>query len=219
MFQFLRGYRTFDDVHGEVSRVQIVSKSGYAIKYNDINSIYRFSGIISGFAVKKAFAKYAETTEFDGGLFYQIYLAFSAYSHSKVFLSETIPVLCRRDIPPDFGSSSNETSFIVGEYDLAARIHMVRAQLDIGEHFRKQHPDGFMDMYKKAMSVNIAPHLIELQRLKWKNMTKMYLFLIGCGVGRNLKSFIVYVVLIMCSKTRASKILNKVSNLFHLSRS
>jgi len=215
---FLRGYTTFDDVHGEVSFTRIVGKSRVANKYADLSSVYRFSGIISGYAVNKQFAEKMAMDKFDGGLFYQTYLALAAFTYSTVYLSSTVPVNCRRDTSPDFGSSENEKNFIVGEYDLAARIKMVGVHLDIVEHFSLIHPSGFMKMCKRAMSVNIAPHLIELQRNKVRNMSKMYLYLLKAGVGRNIRSFMIFSILLMFNKTRAANILNRVSNVFHLSK-
>ncbi|MBU1182138.1 MAG: glycosyltransferase [Proteobacteria bacterium] len=215
---FLRGYTTFDDVHGEVSFTQIVDKSRVANKYTDLNSVYRFSGIISGYAVNKKFADSMATDKFDGGLFYQLYLAFSAFTYSTVYLSSTVPVKCKRDVAPDFGSSQNEKNFVVGEYNLAARIEMVKTHLYIAEHFAPSHPPEFMKMYKRAMSANIAPHLITLQRCKYRNMAKMYLYLLKNGVGKNIRSLIIFIILVLFNKMRAAKILNYVSNMLHLSK-
>jgi glycosyltransferase involved in cell wall biosynthesis len=215
---FLRGYTTFDDLHGEVSYTKIVNESRIANKNSDFNSVYRFSGIISGYAVNKKFAESMATNKFDGGLFYQIYLTLAAYTYSKIYLSATVPVFCRRDIPPDFGSSRNESDYVVGEYDLTARIKMAKAHLDIAEHFVAFHPPGFMRVFKDAMSVNIAPHLIELQRNKYRNMAKMYLYLLKIGVGRNIRSLVIFIVLLFFTKTWAAKIFNRVSNVLHLSK-
>jgi glycosyltransferase involved in cell wall biosynthesis len=215
---FLRGYTTFSDSLGEVSYTQIVDQSKVADKYADLNSVYRFSGIISGYAVNKQFAENAATDEFDGGLFYQIFLTLSAFTDSTVYFSSTLPVKCRRDTAPDFGSSENEKNFVVGEYDLAARIKMADAHLDIARHFSPMHPPGFMKMFKRAMSANIAPHLIELQRNKYRNMLNMYFYLLKSGIGRNVRSFIIFCILLMFNKTRAAHILNRISNLFCLSK-
>ncbi len=215
---FLRGYTTFDDIQGEVSFTQIVNISRVANTHCDLNSVYRFSGIISGYAVNKKFAERMETNKFDGGLFYQLYLALSAFTCSTVYLSATVPVNCRRDVAPDFGSSKNEKNFVVGEYTLTARIEMANAHLKIGEHFASTLPSGFMKTFKHAMSVNITPHLITLQRCKYRNMTKMYFFLLKNGVGQNIRSLMIFIILVLFNKTRAAKILNNVSNLLHLSK-
>lgn len=218
MSVFLRGYTTFDDLHGEVSFTQIVNESRVANKYDDLNTVYRFSGIISGYAVNKNFAESIETNKFDGGLFYQIYMTLSAYINSQIYLSSTIPVLCRRDIPPDFGSSQNEIIFVVGEYNLAARIKMFKSHLYIAEHFASSYPPEFMKMYKRAMSANIAPHLITLQRCKYSNMAKMYLYLLKNGVGINIRSLIIFIIVMLFNATLAAKSLNYVSNKLHLSK-
>jgi abequosyltransferase len=215
---FLRGYSTFDDLQGEVTFTQIVNKSKVANKYCDLNPVYRFSAIISGFAVNKAFAERMVTNKFDGGLFYQLYLALSAFTYSTVFLSSTVPVSCRRDVAPDFGSSMNEKNFLVGEYTLTARIEMAKIQLFIAEHFASSNPPEFMKIFKQAMSANIAPHLITLQRCKYSNMTSMYLYLLKNGVGKNMRSFIIFLIVLLFNKTKACKILNYVSNTFHLSK-
>lgn len=214
---FLRGYSTFDDLNGEISSTQIVKASRLADRTDDLATVYRFSSIISGFAVRKAFAQRFETEAFDGGLFYQIYLAMAALTFSKVFISATCPVRCRRDIPPEFGSSSNEPGFEAGSYRVEARIRMVESQLAIAEHFAPQHDADFMRRYRRAMSQNIAPHLGELQRNKWRDMPRLYLYLVRKGIGRNLRSLVIFAVLLLFSKTQAARIFNRVSNAFGLS--
>lgn len=215
---FLRGYKTFDSDIREITKTKIVNKSRIAKKLKDINIVYRFSGIISGYAVNKSFANMVETSNFDGGLFYQVYLSFSAYDISNVFLSSAIPVLCRRDISPDFGSSTNEKHFTSGNYTVKARIFMAKAHLDIGNHFKTKYNKDFLKKYKKAMSQNITPHLITLQNNKLKNMTKVYLYLLRNGIGWNMRSIAIYFVLIIFDKTTAAILLNRISNIMRLSR-
>lgn len=214
---FLRGYSTFNDVQGEVSSTQIVKASRMAGRRDDLDTVYRFSAIISGFGIRKRFAQQVETEAFDGGLFYQIYLALAALTFTKVFISASRPVRCRRDIPPEFGSSSNEPGFVAGSYQAAARIRMVDSQLSIAEHFAPHHDRDFLSRYRKAMSRNIAPHLGELQRHKWRDMPKVYLYLLRKGIGRNPRSVVIFLVLLLFGKTRAARIFNRVSNAFRLS--
>lgn len=214
---FLRGYSTFDDLNGEVSSTRIVRASRMANRTDDLATVYRFSAIISGFAVRKAFAQRVETDMFDGGLFYQIYMAMAAMTFSKVFISATRPVRCRRDIPPEFGSSSNEPGFVAGSYQVEARIRMVESQLAIAEHFAPQYGTDFMRRYRKAMSQNVAPQLGELQRNKWRDMPRLYFYLVRKGIGRNIRSLVILVVLLLFSKTQAARIFNRVSNGFGLS--
>ena len=214
---YLRGYSTFDNLNGEVSSTQIVKSSRYADNTQDLATIYRFSAIISGFAVRKSFAQRVETDSFDGGLFYQMYLAIAALTFSKVFISKTRPVRCRRDIPPDFGSSSNEPGFVAGSYQIESRIFMVDTQLSIAQHFAPHHEVGFMRRYRRAMSRNIAPHLGELQTNKWKDIPRVYLHLLRKGIGRNFRSLAIVIVLLIFSKTQAARVLNYVSNALGLS--
>ena len=214
---FLRGYSTFDDVNGEVSRTQIVRQSRLAGREQDLATVYRFSSIISGFGVRKTFAEGIATDRFDGGLFYQIYLALAALTDSKVFLSAARPVRCRRDIPPEFGSSANEPGFVAGAYQVEARIRMVESLLEIAEHFAPRHGTDFMARYRAAMSENIAPHLGELQHNKWRDMPRLYFYLLRRGIGRNPRSFAIFAILLLVGKTRAARIFNRVSNAFGLS--
>jgi glycosyltransferase involved in cell wall biosynthesis len=214
---FLRGYSTFDDLNGTISKTQIIQNSRLADRRDDLPTVYRFSAIISGFGVRKNFAQRIETDKFDGGLFYQIYLSLAALTFSKVFISASLPVRCRRDIPPEFGSSSNEPGFVAGSYQVEARIRMVESQLAIAEYFAPHHGADFMRRYRQAMSQNIAPHLGELQRNKWRDMPRLYLYLIRNGIGCNLRSFVIFAVLLLFSKTQAARIFNRISNAFRLS--
>lgn len=214
---FLRGYSTFDDLNGEISSTQIVRASRMADRNNDLDTVYRFSAIISGFAVRKTFANKFEIDTFDGGLFYQIYLALAALTFSKVFVSATRPVQCRRDIPPEFGASSNEPGFVTGSYKAEARIRMIESQLEIAEYFARHHDADFMHRYRHAMSRNIAPHLGELQSNKWRDMPTLYLYMVRKGIGRNVRSLVIFAILLLFSKTQAARIFNHVSNAFKLS--
>jgi O-antigen biosynthesis alpha-1,2-rahmnosyltransferase len=214
---FLRGYSTFDDLNGEISSTRIVKASRLAVCPDDLATVYRFSSIISGFAVRRAFAQCFETDEFDGGLFYQLYLAMAAFTYSNVFISSALPVRCRRDIPPEFGSSSNEPEFVAGSYRVEARIRMVESQLAIAEHFAPRHAANFVRRYRRGMSQNIAPHLGELQRNKWRDMPRLYLYLVRNGIGRNVRSLVILGVLLLFSKSRAARIFNRVSKALGMS--
>ena len=214
---FLRGYSTFDDVNGEVSSTRIVHSSRLANQENDLATLYRFSAIISGFGVRKIFAQRLELDIFDGGLYYQIYLVMAAFTHTGVYISATRPVCCRRDIPPEFGSSSNEPDFVSGSYKVAARKRMISSQLAIAEYFSPHHDASFMHDFRNAMSQNIAPHLSELQINKWRDMPVIYTYLISKGIGRNLRSLVIFAILLLFNKTQSARILNRISNTFKLS--
>jgi abequosyltransferase len=214
---FLRGYTTFDDREGEISSTKIVKRSRLADRADDLAVVYRFSAIISGFAVRKSFAQQLRTDQFDGGLFYQIYLAVGALTFSKLFISAALPVCCRRDIPPEFGSSANEPSFSAGTYKLGARKKMVESQLEIARHFAPHHNSNFMQKFRWAMSQNIAPQLGELQANKWRDMPRLYLYLLKNGIGFNARSVVIFLILLFFNKTQAARIFNRVSNALGLS--
>ena len=214
---FLRGYKTFDDQKGVISSTKIINKSRTAHQISDLSLVYRFSAIISGFAVRKTFAEHMQTEKFDGGLFYQIYLSIAALTFSNIYISSTQPVLCRRDIKPDFGSSKNEPEFTAGSYKVEARIRMVESQLEIASHFAHNYADGFLFRYKRAMSQNIAPQIGELQENKWHDMPKLYLYLLRNGIGRNIRSLVILLIFLCFNKTHAAIILNRFSNGFGLS--
>lgn len=205
---FLRGYTSFEAPEKDVTVTQIVKNSRIADRDRDLTLVYRYAGAISGFAIRRSFAESLETEVFDGGLYYQTYLTFAGLATAKVFLSETVPVRCRRNIPPDFGSSPNEPDFTVGRYDIRGRVRMLETQLAIAEHFSSHFDEGFMCRYREAISQNIAPIIGEVQHRKWINMPHLYLKLLEHGIGWNARSITIVLTLLLVNKKQASKIFN-----------
>lgn len=161
-------------------------------RYND-NRIFKkgtlsggnlliMSAIISGLVFSTPKAQAAETTKFDGGLYYQVYLALILSQSYAIGYCNSLLVRLRMDIPPDFGGADIETSnFTPGGYTAKARTTMVKSLLDIA---RSMHDPKIYKSVKSEINKKFSIHVIEmiaiqsrmeLLKLVWGHLS------IGCG--------------------------------------
>lgn len=100
----------------------------------------RRSGVISGFVIDRAIAKKVETTKYDGGLYYQIYLASQALALKSLYYTRQLLVYSRSTESPDFGNADCEKDvFTVGKYTSSARVKMLSSALQIVRDVCKEH--------------------------------------------------------------------------------
>jgi hypothetical protein len=93
---------------------------------------FRRSGVISGYIIARDPAHAAATTQFDGTLYYQMHLTAAVLASRPALVVPEVLVLCRDEIPPDFGAASSEYGrFVPGRYTPQARVHMLRGAMQI----------------------------------------------------------------------------------------
>jgi glycosyltransferase involved in cell wall biosynthesis len=130
---------------------------------SEANIIFRTGGFVGGLVINTAFARSISTTEFDGSLYYQIYLAASAYCDTGIgYISEPI-VGGRADNPPMFGNADDDKALHVpGSYTAKGRASMWRGVLTIARSVgEKHHVDLYSSLHKELM-VRQSFHVFEM---------------------------------------------------------
>jgi glycosyltransferase involved in cell wall biosynthesis len=133
----LKSYAWFDEDPAHVNQeVRFFSTERTFRPGREAMSIcFRRCGVISGYVILREAARKAATDQFDGTLYYQLYLTGSVLAHSSAVFSPRVLVLCRNSEPPDFGHSSSERQhFKPGKYTPEARVQMVSGALRIAKH-------------------------------------------------------------------------------------
>lgn len=104
-----------------------------------IRFFFRRVGVISGFIVDAQKAQEIATDQFDGRLYYQMYLAGMLLSAGKGYYFSDVITLSRDSEAPDFGNAKTEKGvFTPGGYKPEGRIHMVAGLLEIARYVEKK---------------------------------------------------------------------------------
>lgn len=151
--------KLFDDV---------VAKSGStSSKY-----IFRLSGFFSGLTVNKVWAERIATSEFDGGLFYQVFLAAEAYCNGGIGYVKTPIVAARTGNPPLFGAAANERSFHkAGSYSAKARSKMWDTVLKISETIGRKYAKNLDTDIRRELMIRQSFHVFEMNASAGRNAT------------------------------------------------
>lgn len=95
---------------------------------------FRRVGVLSGLVFRRVAALECETNEFDGHLFYQMYLAGEILKKYDGFYISTVQTFSRDGVEPDFGNSETEKqNFKPGGYVYKGRVHMVSGMLSMAK--------------------------------------------------------------------------------------
>ncbi|MFT4172265.1 MAG: glycosyltransferase family 2 protein [Rhodocyclaceae bacterium] len=105
---------------------------------------YRRSCVLAGLTVLRKPTLDFECTDFDGTLYYQMYVVGRLLvDHSCVYVPDLI-ALCRADERPQFGNAAAERGeFTPGEYTVKARLKMMAGMVKIARH---------LDLYSPQVS-------------------------------------------------------------------
>lgn len=125
--------------------------------------IFRAAGFVGGLAVRTEFARRLSTDEFDGGLYYQIYLAAVAFCEEGIGYISSPIVGGRADNPPMFGSSASDSDVHVpGSYTAKGRARMWKAVLQIVERVGFEHNLDLRKDIKRELTVRQSFHVFEM---------------------------------------------------------
>lgn len=101
--------------------------------------IFRCCGFVGGLVFNREWAQSRATDEFDGGLYYQIYLACVAYCEVGIDYIATPTIAGRAGNPPLFGSAKAEFGVhIPGSYTTEGRARMWSSVIEIAERIGKR---------------------------------------------------------------------------------
>ena len=140
-----------------------------------IATAYRRCGVLSGYVVNREAALGYASDEFDGFLFYQMYLSANILTKMKAYYISDVLTHSRSTEGPDFGNSSKEKSvFTPGEYTSEARIHMVAGMLKIAKSVEGSTGLKFFTAVEKDIANYVYPYIIDQLLLSPKKFFKLY---------------------------------------------
>lgn len=129
--------RAFVRFEGDINRKLGVSSISpvdeiFHVSKSSSRMIFRSAGFVGGLLVKTSFAKNISTSNFDGSLYYQIYLAAIAFCQQGIGYISTPLIGGRAGNPPMFGTSQSDSDVHVpGSYTAKGRAKMWRGVLNI----------------------------------------------------------------------------------------
>lgn len=105
---------------------------GDTVETSNPACVYRLSSFIGGICIDRKWAVSVETDRFDGGLFYQLYLAAMAFTDGGLGYVDAPMVGGRSEGSPVFGLADAEKKFHVpGRFPAASRAKMYASILEI----------------------------------------------------------------------------------------
>jgi len=125
-------------------------------------NVFKLSSFISGTIVNRPWALERETDTFDGGLFYQVYLAACAWIEGGIgYVSEPI-VGSRRGGVPLFGAAATEKrEHAPGRIAVRGRTGMYRSVLEIARHLDREHGSLMTEEICKELDSRQIFHVYE----------------------------------------------------------
>jgi hypothetical protein len=135
----LKSYAWFDETPDKINQEIRYFNEETKIESGSraIRFAFRRSGVIAGYIVDRDAAYSVATDQFDGTLYYQMYLTANVLVEKSVVITPKILVLCRNGEPPEFGNSSREKGkYTPGRYTLEARLNMIRGALSIVQYLK-----------------------------------------------------------------------------------
>lgn len=129
---------------------------------SDPNYFFRLGAYFGGTIFKTSWAKSKEISNFDGTLYYQIYLMASAYYEGGIgYISYPI-VGARIEGIPLFGSSVSEANeHSPGQYTATARCAMWKAIISISEYIDQKYDAQSKPFIIKEIKTRMSFHLFE----------------------------------------------------------
>lgn len=176
-------------------------------KHSSSKYVFRTCGFIGGLVVNVNFAKKLTTNIYDGGLYYQIYLACHAFCNGGIGYISTPLVGGRADNPPLFGSADDESSIhIPGGYTAKGRAKMWSSVLTISKDVGDLYSVNLLSDIKNELKIRQSFHIFEmnagvsidkLNELKielskidlfWSPIP-IFLFMLNCIFGKKSRIF------------------------------
>lgn len=130
---------------------------------DDPKLIFRSCGFVGGLVINTAWANEKATTQYDGTLYYQIYLAAHAFCTQGIGYLAQPSVGGRAGNPPLFGESAKDGAHhIPGAYSAKARAKMWRGVLQIAKDVGAQYNYNLVDALRQELMIRQAFHIFEM---------------------------------------------------------
>lgn len=159
-----------------------------------IATAYRRCGVLSGYVIQRQAAMDAATDEFDGFLFYQMYLAASVLVAKRAYYIRNVLTHSRSTEAPDFGNSPTErATFTPGTYTPEARIHMITGMLTIAKTVDRKSGLRFYDAVERDIANYVYPYISDQLNLPLPKYLNFLKILKNLGLGKH-KMFYVHAI-------------------------
>jgi glycosyltransferase involved in cell wall biosynthesis len=159
--------RTFirfeNDINKPLGTSSLFNEDKIIKKEDDPRLIFRTCGFVGGLVIKKEWAKKLETTEYDGTLYYQIYLSANAFCTNGIGYIAKPTVAARTGNPPMFGESEKDRhTHIPGSYSAKGRATMWKGVLDIANNVGKKFNINLHEPLRNELMVRQSFHIFEM---------------------------------------------------------
>ncbi len=125
--------------------------------------IFRSAAFIGGLVFDVGFCKRLSTDQYDGSLYYQIYLAAEAFCGKGIGYISTPIVGGRAGNPPMFGSAANEKGcHVPGGYTAQGRASMWKGVLSIVSDVGERHGADLVNSVRRELTIRQSFHVFEM---------------------------------------------------------
>ncbi|MBS7808576.1 glycosyltransferase family A protein [Variovorax sp. PCZ-1] len=142
---------------------QIATDTSISKASHPAGIVMRIGGFFGGLIFDRNWALQHSTQQYDGTLYYQIYLLLEAYCHGTIGYMATPTVAARADNAPLFGSAKSEKShFTPGRYSAQARGRMWESILTITSDVEKKNQVALIASMRSELAGRMSFHLFEM---------------------------------------------------------
>lgn len=175
-----------------------------------IATAYRRCGVLSGYVIHRETAMDYATNEFDGFLYYQMYLAACVLTNKCAYYIHDVLTFSRSTETPDFGNSKKEESvFTPGGYTPEARVHMVTGMLTIARSVEKKTGVHFANSVENDIANYVYPYISDQLNLPVRQYVNLYQTLGNLGL-KKYRMFHIHALLAYVLKERGYNALTKI---------
>lgn len=169
-----RAYSRFVGQSSNIINTTWLAKSDALFhRYNSSGGlVFRLSGFFGGLVINRMWAKIISTTEYDGTLYYQYYLACTAFLDNGIGYIAKPTTLCRANNPPLFGSAAPEAGYHTpGIYTPSGRAKMWAGILRITKDIDDIYHSTLIKDVRRELSQRQSFHIFEMMPIQGRKAT------------------------------------------------
>jgi abequosyltransferase len=183
----IRSYDWFDfDYKKPIQQIKYFSEDRVFQSGSEaISFAFRRSGVISGYIVNRDIAVEVKTDQFDGILFYQMYLSCKILQITNAFYISQILTHSRSTETPDFGNTEIEKKhFTPGHYSPSARIQMISGMLLIARGVNFSFNTKIYYLIENDIANHIYPYISDQLNLRFLDFFNFYYTIAKFGLWK-----------------------------------
>lgn len=173
----LRSYAWFDDTPDRLAAEvrYFAEERVFPPGPEAIGVCFRRSGVLSGYIVHRDSAKQFATSQFDGSLYYQMYLTANVLVTRSAVFTPALLVLCRNSELPDFGNSGSERGvYVPGRYTPQARLKMIAGALSIVRDLKEKRGVDVVDVITRDFANYFYPYIRDQLNAPGRELFSLY---------------------------------------------